>query len=440
VNRAIAAVAASSPLLAGCIVDIHPSASWCEEQVAEISVPPSPEFHRDVRPILRRACVGCHRGDGLAGFGFDTYAEAAYLSDRIGAMVASGQMPPWKPARCCADYRHDGSLSPEQRAVIEAWVEGGAPEGEFVEPPALEARGLSRVDLEVAMPRPYLPVPPAGGTDETRCFLLDWPLTETTYVTGLEVVPGNPAVVHHALVLVASADQAKELARRDADDDELGWSCPGGIVLEFSGYLGGWTPGFTGADFPASLGQRVPAGSKLVLTVHYSLHDLGAPDQTAVRVKLERTPTRTRKALGVFNPVWLVGAGFDVPAGASDVVTSYVYDPTLLNGGHAYELHAVNLHMHERGSRGLVAILRADGSEECLLQIDDWDHAWQGDYVFGTPKTLRKGDRLSVECHFDNTAGNQRIVNGVPETPRDLSWAEDEEMCVAFVTATPIAE
>ncbi len=432
------ALCSLSLAIAGCI-DIHPTADWCEsdDEVAEVTE--TPQFHRDVRPIVRRACAGCHREDGIAGFGLDTYDEAFQNADRMRFMVSSGLMPPWKPARCCTEYAHDGSLSPSETAIIEAWVDGGAPEGEYVEPPPFQSAELSRVDLELAMPEPYVPAPPQGGTDETRCFLLDWPLSDTAFVTGLDLAPGNPNVVHHAMVLIASADQGKKLAELDADDPKLGWSCPGGVVLEFSGYLGGWTPGSAGHDFPADLGAEVAPGSKLILTVHYSLHSAPAPDQTTVKVKLDEKPARMRKALGVFNPTWVVGAGgFDIPAGAANVETSYVYDPTLLNGGQSYDLFAVNVHMHERGTRALVAILHEDGSTECLVQIDDWDHQWQGEYTFATPKRLRKGDRLSVECHFDNTAGNQRILNGRPETPRDLTWAEDEEMCVAFVTASPV--
>ena len=48
---------------------------------------------------------------------------------------------------------------------------------------------------------------------------------------------------------------------------------------------------------------------------------------------------------------------------------------------------------------------------------------------------LAADDQLLVECHFDNSAGNQRVVNGTVETPRLLNWGEDEEMCVAYVTA-----
>ena len=56
------------------------------------------------------------------------------------------------------------------------------------------------------------------------------------------------------------------------------------------------------------------------------------------------------------------------------------------------------------------------------------------DYYFATPVRIDPGDRVVVECHWDNTAENQKIVNGERETPHDLGWKTDEEMCGAVLT------
>ena len=142
------------------------------------------------------------------------------------------------------------------------------------------------------------------------------------------------------------------------------------------------------------------------------------------------------QALGVYNAAWPFGM-MPIPAGESDVKYAAMYDPTaIVSFGEDITILSVNLHMHERGKSGMVGILRKDGTEECLLQIDDYQHEWQGDYIFKTPKVLHYDDRLYVECRFDNSAENQRIVYGEREEPRDLNWAEDGEMCAGFVAAT----
>src|SRR5882672_7377879 len=47
-------------------------------------------------------------------------------------------------------------------------------------PPPAPLRDGERF-LEVGLQRPYQPIPPKGGTDEYRCFLVDPKLTEAAY-------------------------------------------------------------------------------------------------------------------------------------------------------------------------------------------------------------------------------------------------------------------
>ena len=47
---------------------------------------------------------------------------------------------------------------------------------------------------------PYTPAAPNGGTDDYRCFLLDPRIAGDTFVTGFDIVPGQPAEVHHVIL------------------------------------------------------------------------------------------------------------------------------------------------------------------------------------------------------------------------------------------------
>ena len=53
------------------------------------------------------------------------------------------------------------------------------------------------------------------------------------------------------------------------------------------------------------------------------------------------------------------------------------------------------------------------------------------DYYFETPVRLEPGDKLYVECHWDNTADNQRIVNGEREQPRTICTGAPRTRCAA---------
>jgi hypothetical protein len=49
---------------------------------------------------------------------------------------------------------------------------------------------------------------------------------------------------------------------------------------------------------------------------------------------------------------------------------------------------------------------------------------------------LHPGDLVYVECHWDNTAGNQAPVGGMLPATRDLQWGAADEMCAALLTFT----
>jgi hypothetical protein len=280
-------------------------------------------------------------------------------------------------------------------------------------------------------------LPDVTHADDTRCFMLAWPFHDTKFVTGFGVTPGARAQVHHALVVLAPASMRSTYQAMDDGDDAPGWSCPGGLIGGVDDYIGGWSPGWEGETMPAGTGHRVDADDVVILTVHYTKPHENVDiteDQTAVDVMLADSVDDELTAVPVMDASWAFG-NLPIPKGDDDVKFAAEYDPTsIMSSGRELEVVGVNLHMHERGKSGVVGIRRADGTEDCVVQIDAYDHAWQGDYTLEKPMFLDKGDRAYVECHFDNSKAHQRIVDGVPEEPRDLNWAEDGEMCVGYLT------
>ncbi len=415
-------------LLLACADPTYPV---CEVDDTLPTLDHTPTWERDVRPIVEARCQSCHTAGGISPMAFDSYADTWPWAESIAFSVADRSMPPWPPADCCRPLQHALDLEPEEIATLVDWAAADTPEGDAADyvAPEIESAALPRVDLSLAMDEAY--TPEAGG-DDTRCFLIDWPEDGFSYVTGLGIRPGAPEEVHHALLLIADSVTVPEFEALDELDDGPGWSCPGGVVLGYTGWIGGWSPGWSARELPEGTGQRVDPGSKLILTVHYSTPDgVAEPDQTTIDLMVDDSVDHELAALSVYDPAWL--ATLDIPAGEPDVVETYASA-----FGIPWKLLGVNLHMHERGSSGSIGIEHADGSTDCLLQIDDWDHDWQGDYLFAEPVDLAWDDRVWVECHWDNTDGNQRVVGGVAEEPRDLAWAEDQEMCVGFLTAQGI--
>lgn len=390
-------------------------------------------YFGDVKPILDAKCVSCHSDGAIAPFDFSDPDTVFDLRQAIAAAVLARSMPPWPPAADCTDYLGDRSLDAEQIETIAAWVEdGGALGSPEEEGPPLSAPatyGLSRVDHNLEMEAGYVPTP---EPDDYRCFVIDWPETEASFVTGLRFNAGEPRLVHHGIVYMTGPESAEAVNALDSQDPELGYDCFGGPEVP-AGWLGVWVPGAVGGDFPVGTGVRVQPGSKLVLQIHYAANPSGWSDQTGVEVSVESEVDREAWIQPWMDPAWFAPEGLTIPAGESEIRVSTALDPVFFIGdSEPLTMHTAGLHMHLLGTQGRLSIERADGSEECLLEIPKWDFAWQGAYALAEPKVLELGDRIRIECQWDNTAGNQPIIDGSPTTPADRVWGEGtlDEMCL----------
>ncbi len=99
--------------------------------------------------VLDAACVRCHSGaNPRGGVRLETYQQVFEIRDSLRVQVDTGAMPPRAPG-----------LSPEQKALVLAWVDSGAPETTVVTPPG--------GDTTPGQPtNPSEPTrPPRGGDD-----------------------------------------------------------------------------------------------------------------------------------------------------------------------------------------------------------------------------------------------------------------------------------
>lgn len=401
-------------------------------------------WHGHVRAVLERHCTSCHQPGNIGPFPMTTYADAHLLRESIALSLEDGSMPPWMPADGCQDYEGQPSITDDDVALVRAWVDGGAPEGDpddYVAPPPTPPLGLSRVDLELAVPEPYLP---SGAPDDYRCFLLDWPEPTTTYVTGFHAVPDDLRTVHHMIAYGIAPALVPEYDALDAADPALGYTCfggPGGTLdgPESAGnWLGAWAPGGITGDYPEGTGIEMEPGSKVVLQIHYNtlVGDL-RPDRSGVQLKLDGEVERPAYTLPWMDPAWISG-GMPIPAGEAAVVHAFELDPTLFMNlltdvippNTPFEIHSAVHHMHTLGTRGEQRINRADGSQTCLLQLPRWDFDWQQAYRFVEPIRFEPGDTLRLACEWDNSAGEEWV---------NFGEGTGDEMClgVYYITAAP---
>lgn len=399
-------------------------------------------YYADIKPILDGRCVSCHAAGAIGPFELDTYEAVEPLHQLIAQVVQDRTMPPFLPSPGCKDYVYDPNLSSEQIDNIVQWAAAGAPAGDpsaNTEPDVLPLPPPPDLDTTLEMPEAYTP---QLSPDDYRCFVIDWPYEEQKYVTGFGVQPGDPRIVHHIIAYHIAPENADEAASLDAADPGPGYSCFGGPNIGAANeqsWLAAWAPGGNGSRYPPGTGLPVEPGSKVVIQVHYNtLGTSPVPDKTKILFQTADTVDKP----GFFHlwasPTWLQGGAMNIPAGDPAVSHRFSLDPTLTTGGRPMTLYSSNIHMHLLGREASTYVLRENGETECLLQINNYDFSWQGGAGFAEPVTINPGDKLVIECLWDNSMANQPIINGEQITPADRAWGEGttDEMCLGIYYAT----
>ena len=184
---------------------------------------PEVTFDRDIAPLVFDRCAACHHPGGVAPFTLLMYESARQHASQIREVTRNRLMPPWR-----ADSE-DGSAFIGQHPLTNAeidsigrWVSAGAVEGDARDlpraPVLTEGWQLGKPDLVVSLPRPY--ALRADGTDVFRIFVIPIPVDVVRYVRGVEFLPGNARVVHHANIRI---DRTPASRRLDEQDPALGY-------------------------------------------------------------------------------------------------------------------------------------------------------------------------------------------------------------------------
>ncbi len=193
----------------------------------------------------------------------------------------------------------------------------------------------------------------------------------------------------------------------------------------------------------------------LVVQMHYNTQTSEpVADQSTIEIAIAEQVEREATVLPLVDLGWvtdgLLGEPMTIPQGESAVAheTSAAFESVFFAQARAtlglpsdasLVLHSANHHMHELGTSQRTEVRHPDGSSSCVLDIPQWDFAWQGSYTRTNPITVRPGDSLWMGCTWDNSAANQPVIDGEVKEPVEVSWGEgtSDEMCLGafYVTA-----
>jgi hypothetical protein len=387
-----------------------------------------PTFSNEVVRIFQNRCQTCHHPGDIAPFSLMTYADAAPHADAIKFMTQTRQMPPWKPAPACGDFADARVLGQDEIDLIAKWVDNGAPQGNVADLPAQKnfdgGWALGQPDLVLSYPEAYKP--PVTG-DTYRCFPMPTNLPADSYVSAIDIKPGDRQTVHHVIAYIDTTGDSQKLDDGAAD---AGYPCFGGPGFTISNLgassLGGWAPGARPVMLPDNVALSLPAQSRVVLQVHY--HPQGittTPDQSQIGIYFAK-----KKPEQLVYILPLINQSFTIPPNDPNYKVT-----AAANASWPVHVYLIAPHMHLLGHKMNVVATLPGGAQKCLINVDDWDFNWQGMYRFNDPVAIPFGSKLSLEAAYDNSQDNLRNPN-IP--PKPVSWGEQttDEMCIAFLGVT----
>jgi hypothetical protein len=378
-------------------------------------------YHEDVVPVLQRHCQTCHRPGEAAPFSMLTYKDTRPWASSMKRAAVSRKMPPWHADPTVGHFGNDRRLSQEEIDVIARWADAGAPEGDPKKAPApltfVEGWNIGTPDKILEMPQAFSV--PATGTIDYQWIVMPLGLEKDTWIEGVEVRPGDRSVVHHVIAFYRRpgsnwlVDAKPGIPTpKGSGDSEAGMS---------DGAIGGYVPGLPAARLASGRAILLPAGSDIVLQVHYNATGKATTDRTKVGIVYAKQDVVERSfQIGLVNP------GFVIPPGDPnyrvDAETTIDSDLRVL---------AFTPHMHLRGKSFEFRAVLPDGSREVLLRVPKYDFNWQLTYELAQERVFPKGTKFEATATFDNSENNR--FNPDPKASvrfGDQTW---DEMMVGFI-------
>jgi hypothetical protein len=377
-------------------------------------------FHEDVLPVLQQRCQSCHRPGEAAPFSMLTYKDARPWAASMKRAVVSGQMPPWHADPAVGHFGNDRRLTQVEIDTIARWADNGAPEGDPSKAPApltfLDGWNIGQPDKVFEMPEPF--DVPAEGTIDYQWIVMPTGLERDTWIQGVEVRPGDRSV-HHVIAFYRKpgskwlVDAKPGVATpKGSGDSEAGMS---------DGAIGGYVPGLPATLLRPGRAVLLPAGSDIVLQIHYTATGKPAKDRTKVGIVFARDEVVERSF-----QIGLANGSFVIPPGEAN----YRVDADITVDS---DVRVVGFtpHMHLRGKSFEYRAVFPDGSREVLLRVPKYDFNWQLTYDLAEERVFPKGTKFEATAVFDNSPGNK--FNPDPKASvrfGDQTW---DEMMVGFV-------
>jgi len=402
-------------------------------------------FNKDVLPILENNCQSCHRPGGIGPMSLLTYENARPWAKAIKTAVVTKKMPPWFADSNHNVLRNAPKLTSADVKTLSAWADNGSIEGNAADKPSIarEWKDGWQIQPDVVVSMPFDQAVVAVGPGEIKEYIVPSPFKEDTWVSSIEIRPGDPSVVHHVIVQIPDGTQARSAALNAAlvaARSASAATANGPVVstFQFSGTVQSsysdvivrnqerqtgrgafmtmeavYAPGSQPMDFRyTDSAKLIKAGQPIRIEVHYTPNGKETSDRTMVGFTLAKEPAK--RQFVIMAPEHLVDIRKPIPAGNANYET--VGELTFSQD---VDLAWFMPHMHLRGKDMSYRLIFPDGREQTVLNAK-FNFHWQLGYELEKPIAVPKGTRMVVTAHHDNSPNN--TANPAPN--QAVGWGE----------------
>ena len=386
-------------------------------------------YNKEIEPIVRANCNGCHRPNDIAPFSLLNYNDVARRGSMIEFVTRKKYMPIWKGEKGYGQFTNEHTLSDHEIKLIGQWVKSDMKEGkkEDLLPQPKLANGewkLGKPDLILEM-EPYNL--PASGEDQYRVFVMKGKIPKGKTIRAVDFKPGDPAVVHHSTIFI---DYTGKLSKYDKADPKPGYDAfEQGGTMEFGSAVPicGWAPGVGPYSYPDDVGFYVENNAQLAFENHYHLSGKATTDKSYIGIYYADKPV-TKYITGS-----IIGSQqLQITAQESNFKKSiWVYVPNDI------ELYDLTPHMHYIGKSVTINVQFPDGSIKNLLKLNDWDLRWQSVYTLRELTYIPKGSIIKADFTYDNSDDNANNPF-YPAQEMYWGWGSSDEMCEVYFSYIPV--
>ena len=371
-----------------------------------------PDYAAEIAPILQEKCVSCHIEGGIGPFAMDSHMMVQGWSPMIKEVIMTKRMPPAQVDPSINHFSNARYMDTEQLQTLIHWIDAGAPRGSSEVDPLTRVYQSETV-WELGEPDYIVEVPaytiPATGVLDYENVTINLPFEEDVWVKSVQHVPGDRRVLHHLLSYIVPADYDARIIEGENDS--------------YREFLEGYAPGKDQAvTYPENSGMFVPKDSAVQMSLHYTTFGKETVDKTLLGLYFaDRKPEFQYSTYSLSHG----GRNLVIPPRAKEhkMSASYVFEDEVM-------LHGLRPHMHYRGKYMRFSVIYPNGTKDDIINVPDYNFAWQPTYRLNDPMLLPAGSRVVVEGAFDNSQYN--LGNPDPEAEVRGGAQSWDEMFIGY--------